>query len=438
LESLPPEVIEEIAESLSFGTTVHLDGCNPVDMYFEDAFTDVSAARLDLSSFSQVCFAVREPVERILYRNIQLDFSGWTGFGTNHSPSLAGCLRLFLRTLDERPQLGRFVRSAALDWNSRSRMLDPIEEGLVIFMKHCSNLQRLLIARLPDDEVLEKFDHHSLVTLGTIYWQRPIATLLTNFPNLQNLCVNYPALNHFSEQIPPHNLTTLTLVINGENPTLCLARVLDLCGTTVRDLSLTLADKASYSDYLPSLSSDAGAGLQTIRLRDFDILQSPESGVTQLLLQLPAQRIDVGHFLLPSSRVDLNLPIRHLQSMRLWLYFPHVDRPSSVSSLTQNVLLPITMRRRTAHIELQSRGLNNQGRDLSPLLALCEEADIALTCIDNEWYRNYFVVDIFFSVSLVSVMGTTIDLTNSMLPGTAGTLDRARLHCMSGSRLTRE
>lgn len=134
---MPPEIIEEIAENLSFETTLPLDECNAIDMYFEDAFTEVSTARIDLSSFSQVCFAVREPVERILYRNIQLECSEWEGF---EGPSLAGSLRLFLRTLDQRPQLGRLVRSAALDWIARSGRQSPTEEDLVLFMRHCSNL----------------------------------------------------------------------------------------------------------------------------------------------------------------------------------------------------------------------------------------------------------------------------------------------------------
>jgi len=397
LESLPLEIIEEIAEQLSFGTTPY---CNPVDMYFEDGFTDVSTTRFDLSSFSKVCFAVREPVERILYRNVQLDFSGWTGFEQSQSPSMAGSLRLFLRTLDERPQLGWFVRSATLDCVFRSMMQNLVEEGLVHFMKHCSNLQRLLIARLPDDAVLEKFGGCSLVTLGTSYWQRPIATLLTIFPKLQNLCLNYPAPQHFSQKIPYHNLTTLILIVDGDDPTLCFAQVLELCGTTVRDLTLTLPDKLSHSDKLSSLSSDAGANLQTICLRDFNIFSSPRSGVTRLLSRLPALRhLDMGHFAVPSnSAINFNFATRHLQSIRLWLYFSKIDQPSSISLLTQYVLLPITMNRRAAYIELQSRGLYNSYRwDLSPLRRLCEDTDTKLACIDNERYFDYFVVDILFS-----------------------------------------
>jgi hypothetical protein len=236
-----------------------------------------------------------------------------------------------------------------------------------------------------------------------VYWQRPIATLLKRFPELQNLCFNYPSSQHFSETIPRHHLTTLFLVVDGDNPTLCLARVLELCGTTVRDLTLTLPDKAHCSYELPSLSSGAGAGLHIIRWRDFNLLRSPRSGVTQLLSRLPALRyLNMGHFPLPTSPINFDLATRHLQSVRLWLYYCTSD---SILSLTQYVLLPITLRRHTTRIELQSCNLNDpRCHDLSPLCRLCEDADIALVCIDNEWYRGYFVVDIFFFVSCSSAM----------------------------------
>jgi hypothetical protein len=95
-----------------------------------------------LSSFSKVCTPVRWPVERALYRDIHVPFSGWDVIhDLAHSDWRGGSLRLLL-TLEGRIDLRGRVRSIQMDWYSDMDYLEEedfalVESALRQFFSRC-------------------------------------------------------------------------------------------------------------------------------------------------------------------------------------------------------------------------------------------------------------------------------------------------------------
>ncbi|KAJ7141309.1 hypothetical protein C8R44DRAFT_866937 [Mycena epipterygia] len=293
LLDLPLEILEHIAASIS-------DQKYPVAMdaaalYISEKYSDFSEARFSLSALSQVCSELRRAVERVLYRNISLDFTGWKG--RKHTGWPAASLRLLLRTLEERPELGRYIYTAALDYQLSTES-EALEKGLEDFLIRAPNLTHLYLSQCP--VALWDFPTKHLTGFATTFAPGILPSLLDGLPALRELHLRDCHVMALAGTLPSHSLQRVRLDSSHENASAHFARVLTICGDSVHDLDVRFIGGLQLRAplFLPGDARErvGGASLHTLRLDNLSVLSHLSSGYAQLLCELPALRhLHVSH-----------------------------------------------------------------------------------------------------------------------------------------------
>ncbi|KAJ6588556.1 hypothetical protein B0H19DRAFT_1248198 [Mycena capillaripes] len=234
LGRLPEEIVEYVAECIRYpiyprpeATEAFLSegrsGCEtfvPLDLDIPPTSARFSAARFSLSSFSKTCKAIRINVERLLYRDIHVDIIGWTrhieSFGTQKHPIYpAGCLRLLLRTLEERPDLRRFVRSVAIRWSDFALSAATVQKQLG-FLRLCPGLQSLAFSSL-SESLLEplKALNLQITSFAAVSPASDLPHIIRIFPNLIDLHLHIHG-DPSSIPVPDHGISRLHLSLRGD------------------------------------------------------------------------------------------------------------------------------------------------------------------------------------------------------------------------------
>jgi hypothetical protein len=352
LTDLPIELIGEIAVNVRYPTS---DGIwEDAEAFLLDYYTSFTSRRKDISALSQTCSFVRKPVERILYQDVHLDFSGWhklcaredsndSGDPENDSDDMwcgsspkdwPGSLPLLLRTLDQRPDLRIYVRSALLGWfgehiSSISPMDLSRKHGAMIqLFERCPRLQRLAIPDLPPIEVIAKLSAAQITTLACRYHPFRVPAMVEKLPLLRNLhCVDSERWNHPSSPpstVPRHNLTILELHGEGNDEMAFFIQALELCTVSVQELRITYRkDKATIGIAVPCLNPNVGKSIVTLRIKGLCaskglcILNRTGSEIGQIFHNLPAlQHLHLTHHLPLTPESFTPLP-RGLRSLTL-------------------------------------------------------------------------------------------------------------------------
>ncbi|KAJ7216484.1 hypothetical protein GGX14DRAFT_604889 [Mycena pura] len=263
---LPEEIIENIVECLRY----------PVHPQFEatERFLKEGASRFYLSAFSKVCKSIRCTVERLLYRDIHVDIIGWTrhiqSYDTQKHPMWpAGCLRLLLRTMKGRPELGLFVRSIAVRWSELSpeTVLESFE-----FLRQCPGLHSLAFSSLPDAllSVLHSMNL-PITSFGAVLPAASVSRVIGMFPRLRNLHLHIHG-QPSSMSIPDHGITELTLkLVDFDVPLLQFAFAVPRPGH-VRNLYLEVKDTQSARNAIafPRPTTSMQASVEQLTLKNID------------------------------------------------------------------------------------------------------------------------------------------------------------------------
>ncbi|KAJ7120967.1 hypothetical protein C8R44DRAFT_787085 [Mycena epipterygia] len=325
LTQLPEEVVEYIAECMRYPIHPRFEA---TEAFLTEGRTRFSAARFSLSAFSQVCASIRFTVERTLYRDIHLSITGWTFHiptpDTQKHPIFpAGCLRLLLRTLEERPELGRFVRSVDLRWCEYQLAPSTIQEQLG-FLALCPGLQSLSFSTLPQS-LLEHLESLSLqiTSFAAVSPAANLPRIIRTFPNLKNLHLHIHG-HPSSFSVPDHGISVLHLRLVGDRDLqeLLLRLALTVPRHDVRDFYLEGKDTRSEKNIavvtFPRPTASMRACVEHLRLKNID----PFAPV----------RID-GAVYSPLAEMT---SLRHLHVMRPFLLAPHAFSflPPNLRSLT--------------------------------------------------------------------------------------------------------
>ncbi|KAJ7507361.1 hypothetical protein B0H11DRAFT_201385 [Mycena galericulata] len=210
LTQLPEELIEYIAECMRYPIYPQFEA---TQVFLTEGHSGFSTARFSLSSFSKVCTSTRFIVERLLYRDIHVDVIGWTrhvqAYDTQKHPIWpAGCLRLLLRTLEARPELGGFVRTVYIRWCEHPM---TIQEQLQFLSDCCPQLQSLAFSSLPESLVdyLESLKLQ-ITSFAAVSPAANLPRVIRIFPSLRNLHLHlHGEPSAFS--VPDHKITDLHL-----------------------------------------------------------------------------------------------------------------------------------------------------------------------------------------------------------------------------------
>ncbi|KAJ7165062.1 hypothetical protein C8R46DRAFT_1098081 [Mycena filopes] len=215
---LPEEIIENIAECLRYPIYPAFEA---TEAFLVEGHSGFSTIRFYLSAFSKVSRSIRLAVERLLYRDIHLDITGWTrhiqSFETEKHPIWpAGCLRLLLRTLDERPELARFVRSVTLRWPEHELLAKTVQERLQ-FLLLCPGLQSLSLSSMPES-LLEPLESLRLriTSFAAVTSAANLPRIIHMFPALDNLHLHIHGEPAPLIPIPDHRISCLHLRVVGE------------------------------------------------------------------------------------------------------------------------------------------------------------------------------------------------------------------------------
>lgn len=232
-------------------------------------------------------------MERILYRDVQVDFTGWKG--RKHTKWPAGNLKLLLRTLEERPELGRYVHAAALDYPLSSKS-GEVEKGLETFLGLTPNLKTLFLGQCP--LALWDFPLLKISTFATTYAQGILPSILEHIPKLENLHLrDCHVMNFSSSAIPPHRLRKVRLDSSHEHAVAHFLRALSLCADSVHHLDLRflgglLQPSPVFTPKAPALKvPSAASNLRSLRLDNISIFTHTNSGYAQLLQSLPVLQV---------------------------------------------------------------------------------------------------------------------------------------------------
>ncbi|KAJ7873891.1 hypothetical protein B0H14DRAFT_124766 [Mycena olivaceomarginata] len=292
LLDLPLEIIENIAEQIRDPKPL----MDTAALYISDKKSDFSEARFALSALSKTCSELRCAVERVLYRNIQLDFTGWKG--RKHTGWPAGSLRLLLRTLEERPELGRFIYVTALDFQLSSTDSEALEKGLEEFLMRTPNLTHLFLSQCP--VAFWDLPTQHLRGFATTFAPGILPSLLEQLTSLRDLHLRDCHVMALHGELPSHNLQRIRLDSSHEYASAHFARVLTICGDSVHDLDvrfiggLQLPAPCFLSD--SGFGAAGGAALRTLRLDNISVLSHLSSGYAHLLRGLPAlEHLHVSH-----------------------------------------------------------------------------------------------------------------------------------------------
>ncbi|KAJ7091906.1 hypothetical protein B0H15DRAFT_834512 [Mycena belliarum] len=368
LLDLPLEIIEHIAMSLR-------DQRPPLDaaaLYISEKYSDFSEARFSLSALSQVCSSVRHATERILYRNIQLDFTGWKG--RKHTGWPAGSLRLLLRTLQQRPELGRYIYIAALDFQLSSTDSEVSEKALEEFLLRAPNLTHLFLSQCP--VALWDFSATRLAGFATTFAPGILPSLLEGLPALRDLHLRDCHVMALAGTLPSHRLRHIRLDSSHENASAHFARVLTICGNSVEALDvrfiggLQLPAPLFFGESQPRKGGDA---IRTLRLDNLSVLSHLSSGYAHLLHDLPMlQHLHVSHHasfasgafsVLPASLLSLTV------SAYYGLWTPEPAKKGFMASLARCISISTL---EIAGVEAASE----DAEEMEPVVAACKTEKI--------------------------------------------------------------
>ncbi|KAJ7602346.1 hypothetical protein DFH06DRAFT_1152837 [Mycena polygramma] len=293
---LPVEIIEHITEKIYSRTFPTLNIMDVAADYVANKFSDFSEGRFNLSALSRTCSRLRYVVERILYRNIQLDFTGWKG--RKHTRWPAGSLRLFLRTLKKRPELGRFVRIAFLDFQLSSDDPRPLEFGLEKFLNFTPKLTHLFLSQTP--VALWTMPTKHLIGFATTYAPGILLSIIKDLPVLEDLHLLDCHMMALAGDIPHHNLKRLRLDSSHKHASPHFARILNICGSSVHDLSIHffggLQFPTPYFDSQIYPTHSGGSAIRTLHLDNISVLEHPSSTYARLLHDLPSlEHLHISH-----------------------------------------------------------------------------------------------------------------------------------------------
>ncbi|KAJ6594402.1 hypothetical protein B0H19DRAFT_1095355 [Mycena capillaripes] len=395
LLDLPLEIIENIAEKIR-------DSKYPLVMdaaalYISEKYHDFSEARFALSALSKVCFELRHAVERILYRNIQLDFTGWKG--RKHTGWPAGSLRLLLRTLEERPELGRFIHIAALDYQLSTES-EALENGLEEFLARTPNLTHLFLSQCP--VALWDFPAKHLTGFATTFAPGILLSLLDQLSALRDLHLRDCHVMALSGDLPSHNLQRIRLDSSHEYASAHFARVLTICGDSVHDLDVRfiggLQLRAPFFLAESPFARVGGTAVRTLRLDNISVFSHLSSGYAHLLRDLPGlEHLHVSHHapftvgafcMLPASVLSLTV------SEYYGLWTPEPAKKGFVAALASCVSMST---KEIARVEGSSGKKPDEKLDLLPVVEVCKTERIWCKKVEEP----YSFVTIFFGSKIV-------------------------------------
>ncbi|KAJ7933752.1 hypothetical protein B0H13DRAFT_2306177 [Mycena leptocephala] len=318
LLDLPLEIIENIAEKIRDPKCPLL--MDTAAFYISEKYSDFSGARHSLSALSKVSFDLRCAVERVLYRNIQLDFTGWKG--RKHTGWPAGSLRLLLRTLEERPELGRYIHVAALDYQLSTES-EELEMGLEEFLKRTPNLTHLFLSQCP--VALWDFPAKHLKGFATTFAPGILLSLLDRLPALRDLHLRDCHVMALAGELPSHNLQRIRLDSSHEYASAHFARVLTICGDSVHELDVRFIGGLQLP--APCFLTESpfaragGDAVRTLRLDNISVLSHLSSGYAHLLRELPAlEHLHLSHHAVFASGAFSMLPA-FLRSLTASAYY---------------------------------------------------------------------------------------------------------------------
>ncbi|KAG6820475.1 hypothetical protein H0H93_016771 [Arthromyces matolae] len=292
LLGLPTEIIEQIATCLRYPLPV-LDAAS---RYIDDRYSDFADARFALSAYSKTCSTIRPIVERVLYRDIQLDFTGWKG--RKHTQWPAASLYLLLPTLKTRPQLGKLIRTAALDYQLSTES-NALEDALEDFLELTPNLRTLYLWQCP--LALWNFAPHKITTFATTFAPDIIHSILNNFPQLENLYLRDCSVMGFTLDLPRHNLKTVRLASNHHNAAAHLTRALALCSKSATHLDVRfiggfLHQSPAFDPKVDHVPPSPATSLRSLRLDNISVFSHVNSAYTQVLQSLTAlEHLHLSH-----------------------------------------------------------------------------------------------------------------------------------------------
>ncbi|KAJ7058046.1 hypothetical protein C8F01DRAFT_1149292 [Mycena amicta] len=296
LLDLPPEIIEHIAVSLREPRCLRL-----VDMaalYISDRYSDFSDARFHLSALNKTCWQLRLATQRILYRNIQLDVTGWKG--RKHTAWPAASLRLLLRTLDERPDLARYIHVAALDFPLSANSIE-IEQALEKFLVVTPSLKFFCLAQCP----LAFWDHKidRLKGFATSFAPGILPSVLEDLASLEELHLRDSHVMALSGTLPRHKIQRVRMDSSHADASAYFARVLSIFGAILKDLDVRYIGGLQQPSPLflhdgtaAAYPHRGGQNLRSLRLDNISVLTHVSSAYAHILRGLPVlETLHVTH-----------------------------------------------------------------------------------------------------------------------------------------------
>ncbi|KAG6873291.1 hypothetical protein C0995_000726 [Termitomyces sp. Mi166 len=336
LLNLPVEIIEHIAACLRHPVSV----LEAASRYIDDRYSDFADTRFSLSAYSKTCSKLRPIVERVLYRDIQLDFTGWKG--RKHTQWPAASLYLLLRTLRKRPELGRHVHAAALDYQLSTES-KALEDGLEEFLGSTPNLKTLYLWQCP--LALWNFAPLKITTFATTYAPGIIPSTLNHFPKLENLYLRDCSVMSFSPDLPRHNLKSVRLDSNHHHAVSHFSRALTLCSKTVEHLDIRfigglLHQSPEFAPKIDHVPPAPATNLRSLRLDNISVFSNLDSAYTQLLQSLTTlEHLHVSHHSCFSPRAFTVLPpyLRRLTVSDYYSYWE--NRPTKPHERNRSFML---------------------------------------------------------------------------------------------------
>lgn len=380
---MPVEVIEHIAEAL----------CVPIYpsdeenyVYLGDFCTDFSGTRYDLSALSQVSSSVRSPVERVLYRTIQLDLLGWDGVSVPLKAQhfTGGSLRLLLNTLDKRPELGRLIRTVAIGWFDSSLTAGEVglaEQGLQKFLRYSPRVAKLMIATMPPCQVVEHFSCSNLTSFATRLTssktREQLQAILRQFPCLKQLHVLGFSSPRDASIMHPHRLEWLGLDGPHQNIAATLLQALKLCSGTVKYLTLRMADKKTGNYNQPPLAPltlPEGLALRSLHMDRMNILYHSKCVAAQILQSVPLHHLHLSGIVPLTPEGWAKLP-RTLRSLTISGFYNKLNYTPSLIACFSSVTSRARTLKRVAVFEEEQESRMDIVMDTT-LQEYCNSKDI--------------------------------------------------------------
>ncbi|KAF7297298.1 Yae1-N domain-containing protein [Mycena indigotica] len=296
LLDLPLEIIEHIAYSLREPKCSRL--MDMAALYISDRYHDFSEARHPLSALTSTCWFLRSALERVLYRNIQLDLTGWKGL--KHTAWPAASLKLLLQTLETRPELASYIHVAALDFPLTADSV-VIEEALDKLLSATTNLKFLCLAQCP----LAFWDHRikHIKGFATSFAPGILPSILEDLSSLEELHLRDSHVMSLNGSLPRHKIRRARMDSSHEHASAYFCRLLTIFGATLLDLDvrfigglqqrspLFLADRFGAKN-----SHFGGQNLRFLRLDNISVLSNVSSTYAHILRGLPSlEMLHVTH-----------------------------------------------------------------------------------------------------------------------------------------------